>query len=111
MDIPYLIVYCTCPAPDVAIHIAKTLVDERLAACVNILPGIMSVYRWQDTVEQEPELLLLIKTHSDVCPALIARLEDIHPYATPEVIAVPIQQGSAAYLAWIDNCIKGKDGP
>lgn len=109
MDTPYLVVYCTCPEPDVALHLAKTLVEERLAACVNIVPGIMSVYRWQDNIEQEPELLLLIKTHSDVSAALIARLEDIHPYATPEVVAVPVQQGSNAYLAWIEECIKDSD--
>ena len=102
MDNPYLVIYCTCPDQAVAERIANALVGERLAACVNIVPGITSIYHWQGGVHREPELLLLIKSRRDVYPALEARICALHSYEVPEIIALPIQQGSAAYLAWLD---------
>jgi periplasmic divalent cation tolerance protein len=85
-------------------RIAQALVGERLAACVNVVPGLVSVYRWKGAVEREEELLLLIKTRADKVDALGARLRALHPYELPEMIVLPIAGGHAAYLEWIaDN--------
>jgi periplasmic divalent cation tolerance protein len=102
----YLVIYCTCPDQVVAERIATTLVNERLAACVNIVPRITSIYRWQGDVHRDPELLLVIKSRSDVYPALEARIRALHTYDVPEIIALPIQQGSGDYLAWLDASLE-----
>ena len=96
-----LVVYCTCPDEATASRIAEALVSERLAACVNRVPGIRSTYRWEGRIQDEPEVLLLIKTVADRYPALELRLKALHPYDVPEIIAVPVAAGSASYLAWI----------
>lgn len=96
-----LMVYCTCPDRERAERIAAALVDERLAACVNILPGVTSVYRWEDGRQTDAELLLIVKTRGEAYPALEARIRELHPYEVAEVIALPIARGSAAYLEWI----------
>ncbi|HRO27147.1 MAG TPA: divalent-cation tolerance protein CutA [Luteimonas sp.] len=92
---------CTCPDAATAQRIARTLVEERLAACVNLLPGVSSVYRWQGAVEQADEVLLLAKTARDRLDALTARVVALHPYELPEVVAVDITGGLPEYLAWI----------
>lgn len=96
-----LICLCACPDRDVALRIADTLVGERLAACVNLLPGVESVYRWRDAVERDAEVLLLIKTAPARLPAVTARIVALHPYELPEVIAVESAGGLPAYLDWI----------
>lgn len=96
-----LIILCTCPDPAIAERIAETLVDERLAACVNIAPGLTSIYRWEGRMQRDAELLLLIKTRQAVYSLLEARIRELHPYQIPEIIALPIQTGLAAYLDWI----------
>ncbi|WP_149194252.1 divalent-cation tolerance protein CutA [Luteimonas suaedae] len=96
-----LLCLCACPDRDVAARIADTLVGERLAACVNVLPGVRSVYRWQDTVEHDDEVLLLIKTAPARLDALTARIVALHPYELPEVLAVESAGGLPAYLDWI----------
>ena len=96
-----LLVLCTCPDAASGERIARALVEERLAACVNRVPGLTSVYRWQDAVESAPEELLLIKTTRDTFPALLARLLALHPYALPEVIALPVDLGHPPYLDWV----------
>ena len=96
-----LIILCTCPDPATAERIAETVVGERLAACVNIVPGLTSIYRWEGQIQRDAELLLLIKTRQAVYPLLEARIRELHPYQTPEIVALPIQTGSAAYLDWI----------
>ena len=101
MESQALVVYCTCPDRVVAERIAEAVVDERLAACVNLIPGLTSIYRWEDQMQHDVELLLIIKTRSAVYPQLEARLRELHPYQVPEIIALPIQAGSAAYLNWI----------
>jgi periplasmic divalent cation tolerance protein len=106
VDRHYLIIYCTCPDQVVAERIATALVSERLAACVNIVPGITSIYRWQGDVHSDPELLLIIKARGDVYPALEARIRTLHAYDVPEIIALPIQQGSGDYLAWLDASLE-----
>jgi len=85
----------------VAERIAATVVGERLAACVNIVPGLTSIYRWEGQVQRDAELLLLIKTRQAIYPLLESRIRALHPYQVPEIIALPIQAGSAAYLNWI----------
>ncbi len=99
-----LLILCTCPDQATAERIGEVVVGERLAACVNIVPGLTSIYRWEGQIQRDTELLLLVKTRAAVYPLLEARLRELHPYQTPEIIALPIQTGSAAYLDWIvDN--------
>ncbi|MFZ4790443.1 MAG: divalent-cation tolerance protein CutA [Candidatus Competibacteraceae bacterium] len=101
MENQALVVYCTCPDQGVAERIAEAVVAERLAACVNLIPGVTSVYRWEGQLQRDAEWLLIIKTRSAVYPQLEARIRQLHPYQVPEIIALPIQAGSAAYLDWI----------
>lgn len=104
MSLTPLIILCTCPDQTIAERIAETVVGERLAACVNIVPGLTSIYRWEGRIQHDAEWLLLIKTRQAVYSRLEARIRALHPYQVPEIIALPIQTGSAAYLDWIaDN--------
>ena len=96
-----LVCFCTCPDADSAAHLAETLVGERLAACVNVLPGLRSVYRWEGAVERSDEVLLLIKTTRPRLPALSARVLELHPHELPEVVAVEVAGGLSAYLDWV----------
>ena len=95
-----LLCYSTCPDAATAQRIADALVGERLAACVSVLPGVRSTYRWQGAIERSDEVLLLIKTAADGLPALQARLVAMHPYELPELLAVEAG-GLPAYLDWI----------
>jgi periplasmic divalent cation tolerance protein len=97
-----LLIITNCPDEQVANAIALALVEEKLAACVNILPRMQSVYRWQGSVESATEIPLLIKTTAGNYPALASRIVELHPYAVPEIIAVPIVRGLPAYLNWLD---------
>ena len=96
-----MLVICNAPDQDTARHIARTLVEERLAACVNILPACRSVYRWQGELEEDSELPLLIKTTEEAYPALQHRLVVLHPYEVPEIIAVEIAHVLPAYLTLV----------
>jgi periplasmic divalent cation tolerance protein len=96
-----LLILCTCPDLATAERIAETLVSERLAACANLAPGLTSIYRWQGQIQRDSEVLLLLKTRQAIYPLLEARIRELHPYQNPEIIALPIQAGSAAYLDWI----------
>lgn len=99
-----MIALTTLGARSDATAIARTLVDERLAACVNILPGITSIYRWQETVEEDREQQLVMKTTEDALARLEARLRELHPYDLPEFLVIRASGGSDAYLGWIrDN--------
>ena len=95
------IVLSTFPSPDKAAEIAKILVDEQLAACVNLLPGVRSIYRWQGAVSDATETLALIKTTAERYEALASRLVSLHPYEVPEILALSPASGHAPYLAWI----------
>jgi periplasmic divalent cation tolerance protein len=97
------VVLCTVPDTDHAGRIAGHLVEERLAACVNIVPGLVSVYPWEGAVQHDNEALLLIKTTAAAYDRLEARLRTLHPYELPEIISVPIQTGQADYLQWITS--------
>jgi len=97
----FVVVLMTAPDADVAGRIASTLVDERLVACVNILPGLRSLYRWEGKLCDEGEVLCLMKTRLDLFPALRDRIAALHPYQVPEIIALPLAAGSAPYLDWV----------
>lgn len=97
------LVLCTCADEDTAMRLASAAVEEGLAACVNVLPGITSIYRWQGQLETGRECLLLIKTRAARYAALEQRLVDLHPDELPELISVPITGGYPPYLAWIQN--------
>ena len=96
-----LAVFCTCPDAGSAARIAEALVDERLAACVNQLPGLRSVYRWQGAIERADEVLLVIKTTAARLDALTQRVRALHPNELPEVIAFEVAGGLTAYLDWV----------
>ncbi|MEE2665941.1 MAG: divalent-cation tolerance protein CutA [Myxococcota bacterium] len=89
-------------APErVARELARALVGERLAACVNLVPGVRSIYRWQGEIEEDEEVLLVAKTQHDRVAALSQRVRELHPYDLPETLALSAAGGSAAYLAWV----------
>ena len=102
---------CTCPDEASAARIARTLVDERLAACVSRVPGLLSTYRWDGQVQEDAEVLLLIKTTADAVEALQARLLELHPYEVPEMIALDIAAGLPAYLDWLRDSVSVSDPP
>jgi periplasmic divalent cation tolerance protein len=105
MQDQYQLVLCTCPDQDSAQTIAEHLIDQKLAACVNVLPGIMSIYSWQGKRESAQELLLVIKTTKTVYGSLEKAITKLHPYELPEIIAVNIENGNKSYLNWISDCI------
>ncbi|GGI92790.1 divalent ion tolerance protein CutA [Deinococcus wulumuqiensis] len=99
-----LVVLVTLP-PERASELARTLVAERLAGCVNLLPGVQSVYRWDGDVAEEPETLLLIKTVGEQYPALEARIKSLHPYEVPEIVALPFDRASPEFLSWLRGSV------
>jgi len=99
----YLLTITTCPDVETAERLGATLLERHLIACVNILPGAVSMYEWKGTVERDQECVLLMKTREDAFDTLRDTVLELHPYELPEVIAVPIQRGLAGYLCWIDE--------
>lgn len=97
------LVLCTCPTREVAAGLARSLVEQRLAACVNLLPGVQSVYRWQGGIHTDEEVLLLIKTHALRLEALKAHVLAQHPYELPEILVVQVDSGLDRYLQWIGD--------
>jgi periplasmic divalent cation tolerance protein len=101
------VVLVTCSTPAEAQRIARAVVNARLAACVNIVPGaVQSIYRWKGKVESARERLLLIKTSRKRLAKLQAAVERLHSYDVPEFIAIPIAAGSAAYLSWVEESLR-----
>jgi len=96
-----LVVLVTAPGPEEAARLARVLVEERLAACGNVLPGLRSIYRWEGKVREEGEALLLLKTTRARFAALRDRLLALHPYEVPEVLALPVEAGAERYLGWV----------
>jgi periplasmic divalent cation tolerance protein len=86
-------------------RIAHALVEERLAACVNLIGGVHSVYRWKETVETADEVLLLIKTRQEKIDAVRTRVHELHSYEVPEFLVLDVTEGSSAYLEWIASCV------
>ena len=98
-----IVVFSTCETKDEAAYLARHLVEKRLAACVNLIPGARSFYHWKGKIEDAAECLLVIKTRRDRFDALRAELEKMHSYEVPEAIAIPVVDGAAGYLTWLDR--------
>lgn len=98
---PVRVALSTAPDADTGARIAHTLVEERLAACVNVVPGIRSIYRWQGAIADEQEVLLVIKTHAERVAPLAERLRALHPYEVPELLSLEVDAGLAPYLQWV----------
>jgi periplasmic divalent cation tolerance protein len=103
-----LVVFCTFPNPEKAAEVARTIVDERRAACVNLLPAVRSIYSWQGEVCDDAEALAVIKTSAGRFEALRSRIVELHPYDCPEVIAMPVCAGHADYLKWVVDSTPGE---
>ncbi len=99
-----IIVFCTCPNRENADKMAHLLVERQLAACVNILPNLTSVYAWQGNIETAQEILLIIKTSAEIYESLEALIRTHHPYELPEIIAIPVEKGLPEYINWIYSC-------
>ena len=97
-----IIVHCSCPDLPTAERIARALVEEHLAACVQALPGMVSTYRWAGRIERADEILLLAKTTQARLEALEARVRELHPHDVPELLAIDVVDGHAPYLDWIE---------
>lgn len=98
-----IIVFSTCESMDDARRIARRLIEHRLAACVNVVPGAVSIYRWKGAVEEAAECLLIIKSSRALFEDLRTELEAVHSYEVPEVLALPAAAGAERYLNWIDS--------
>ena len=101
-----LVVLTTVEKQEDGERLANLLVEDELAACVQILPPMISIYRWQGSVERAGEILLLIKTTRDAYPRLEATIKQNHPYQTPEIIALPVEAGLGEYLSWLSGAVK-----
>ena len=91
-----------------ALSLAHRLVDENLVACVNIIPGISSVYKWQGKIEESSEVLLVLKSTQDRVEAMTMRLQELHPYDVPEILVLPVEGGSVAYLEWVEKVTRSE---
>jgi len=101
-----LVVFITTPTAQESLKIARTLVEERLAACVNVVPKVTSVYRWQGQVQEEAESLMVVKTTAEAFEKLAARVKELHSYTVPEIIALPVEKGSREYLSWVEESVE-----
>lgn len=106
----YLVVFCTCPDDATAQTLSQVLVTERLAACVNRVPGVRSSYLWEGRMQEDEEVLLIIKTSGERLATLSARIQALHPYEVPEVVAVEVAGGSERYLAWLGQTVGAAHG-
>lgn len=101
-----LVVLTTAPDEGAADELAGRLVEERLAACVNVVPGVRSVYRWKGEIHRDGEVLLILKSTPEALPRLRARLPELHPYDVPELVALEAVDGLPAYLAWVRDQVE-----
>ena len=106
----YLVALTTVAGEEDAVRLARALLDRRLAACVNVLPGVRSLYRWKGAIEDDREHLLVIKTSAGRYPALAAAFEELHPYEVPELLALPVEAGAERYLSWLGSSVSA-DSP
>ena len=100
-----LIVFTTFANEEDAARVTRVLVEERLIACANLLPAARSIYRWKDEVKDEHEVVVLMKTRKQDWTALLSRLHELHPYETPECVAVRVAAGAPKYMAWLDEVL------
>ena len=105
MPAGHCLVFCTCPDNETALELATAVVTAKLVACVNVLPRMTSVYAWEGRVESAEEHMLLMKTHTALFEELELFIRHRHPYNVPEIITVPIAQGSGDYLSWISSWV------
>jgi periplasmic divalent cation tolerance protein len=98
-----LVIFTTWPSAESARAAARTLIEERLAACANIVPGVESIYRWKDAIETSAEVLVIFKATMGSYPRFEARLKELHPYEVPEVVALRPTDGLPAYLRWVED--------
>jgi periplasmic divalent cation tolerance protein len=96
-----MVALTTAPSVEVAERIGRSVVEERLAACANVVPGVTSIFRWKGAVERESEVLVVLKTTAEGVEALERRVVELHPYEVPEVVAFPVEAGHAPYLDWV----------
>ena len=106
-DVQYVVVLTTLPVDADPSQFAASLVEDRVAACVNILPEMRSVYRWESGIEDERERQIVIKTTSSCLVALWERVRELHPYEVPEFLVIPVIDGSDAYMKWVRESTKG----
>jgi periplasmic divalent cation tolerance protein len=99
----YQVVFVTVPSRETAMEIGKAILNEKLCACANIIPGVTSLYWWQDKIQEDSEMLMIIKTREDLFESLKNKIVELHPYEVPEVVAMPIINGNEPYLKWIKN--------
>ncbi len=104
----YIVIYTTAKDKDEGKEIAQKLLGEKLVACVNILPAIESFYWWQDKIESSQEVLLVIKSKKGLFKKIVKTIQSVHSYDVPEIIALPIIDGSKNYLKWLSDSVKGK---
>ena len=101
-----VVVLSTFPSSEKAAEIARVLVDERLCACVNLVPAVRSIYRWQGAIHDDAEVLAIVKTTAERVQALRDRLIALHPYELPEALVLPVADGHAPYLAWVTGEVR-----
>ena len=101
-----IVIYSTCPDIESAERISRHIVEQRMAACVNLIPGITSIYTWDGNIQRDQEVLLVMKSTKDRFDDIQNLISDEHPYDLPELIAVPITESSPDYLEWIKQCTK-----
>ena len=102
-DKDFFVVLCTCPDDETAQSIARQLVESSLVACVNVVPGLRSIYRWNGSVHEDAEVLMILKTTGDRLEAARARLVQLHPYDVPEFVALAVSNGHDPYLQWVTD--------
>ncbi len=111
-DTDVVTVFVTAPGRESALALARQVVEESLAACVNVIPNVTSVFRWDEKVNQEEEVLLILKTSAAMGPTLIARVAELHEYEVPEVLSLRVEDGFGPYLHWVGECtsVESLDG-
>lgn len=111
MEHQTVVVLITAPSVDSAREIARSLLEQKLAACANILPGISSLYLWEDALHDDAEALLIVKTRMGLFEErLVPAVQELHPYELPEIIALPVTAGLPAYLEWINQVTEAGEG-
>ena len=106
MTTPYVMIFCTVPDESRAKKISQSLLEEKLAVCCTIIPDLNSIYHWENKIQNDKELLLIIKSRQELFPELEQRIKGLHPYSVPEIIAIPIVNGNPDYLKWMDENVK-----
>lgn len=106
MNSSYIVILCTVPNLETAQQISHLVVSEKLAACSNIVPDLKSIYLWENSVQKDAELLLIMKTRAELYDQIELKIRENHPYSIPEIIAIPIIKGNSHYLKWIDDNVK-----